>query len=264
MRFLFLTGMIATGLIGIGAATVSAQNGPPGQPPDPERVFTRLFISPMGEPFRSDRGGPNPTDMWFDGADTNHDGALTLAEFTADADRFFAVLDRGKDGEIDPDDIEFYETRLVPEIRTGGYGFGGGAASVEPWRRGSEGGLSDRFGGGHGGAGTAFDGDGQEAGPSSGQDGPPQPDYGSIRQGAARYSFFQYPEPVIVCDENFNRGVSLDEFRHCARKRFAALDENHDGKLLRAELPEINPPPAGRRPFRRSGPPERLPGIGPG
>src|SRR4051812_34403425 len=70
-----------------------------------------LFISPMGEPFRADR---DPQDIWFDQADINHDGALTLAEFTKDAGRWFLALDRGHDGEIDPDDIEYYESTLVP------------------------------------------------------------------------------------------------------------------------------------------------------
>ncbi|MDB5706198.1 MAG: hypothetical protein JWN66_3314, partial [Sphingomonas bacterium] len=78
-------------------------DGPPG----------RLFISPMGEPFRTERGQGDPEDLWFQGADTNGDGNLTPVEFAHDAARFFAVLDRNHDGEIDPDDIEYYETVLA-------------------------------------------------------------------------------------------------------------------------------------------------------
>ncbi|MDQ2877552.1 MAG: hypothetical protein M3R41_00550, partial [Pseudomonadota bacterium] len=103
-----------------------------------------VFISPMGEPFR----GPDPQLQWFDQADANHDGVLTRAEFEADAKRFFTILDRGHDGEIDPDDIEFYETQLVPEVRAGdGFGGGGGARSGGGHRGGGRGGG----GGGPGG-----------------------------------------------------------------------------------------------------------------
>ena len=176
-----------------------------------ERPRGRLFISPMGEPFR----GPDPIGAWFDGADANHDGALTLAEFTADADRFFLKLDRGHDGEIDPDDIDYYETVLAPEVRTGG-----------------EGGMT----------GARPSGGGGESG--SGQSATPR--YSDVKRGAARFSFFDYPEPITVADTNFNRGVDPREFRDAAADRFAMLDTNHDGKITRAELPKLNAPAAGQ------------------
>ena len=76
----------------------------------------RLFISPIGEPFVGRTAGEDGLVVWFQQADANHDGMLTAAEMSADADRFFQMLDRTHDGEIDPDDIELYE-RLVPELR---------------------------------------------------------------------------------------------------------------------------------------------------
>ncbi|MDB5678482.1 MAG: hypothetical protein JWM94_1484, partial [Sphingomonas bacterium] len=85
-------------------------------PREESRARGKLFVSPMGEPFR----GPDPVRAWFDGADTDRDNAISATEFVADAMRFFAVLDRSHDGEIDPDDINHYETVLAPEIRTGG------------------------------------------------------------------------------------------------------------------------------------------------
>lgn len=201
-----------------------------------ERPRWRLFISPMGEPFR----GPDPVGIWFDGADANHDGVLTLAEFTADADRFFQRLDRGHDGEIDPDDIDYYETVLAPEIRTGGEGgmaagrAGGGA------HRGGGG----RRGGGGGGRGGRMGGGGGGDGPSGSSES--QPRYADVKRGAARFSFFDYPEPVTVADTNFNRGVDPREFRDAAADRFAMLDANHDGKLTRAELPKLSAPAVGQ------------------
>jgi Ca2+-binding EF-hand superfamily protein len=73
----------------------------------------------MGEPFVGRTAGEDGLVVWFQQADRNHDGVLTVDEMTADADRFFQALDRTHDGEIDPDDIDYYET-VVPEIRAVG------------------------------------------------------------------------------------------------------------------------------------------------
>ena len=169
-----------------------------------------LFASPMGEPFH----GPAGERRWFAGADMNGDGALTPAEFQADALRFFAVLDRGKDGEIDPDDLQWYETELFPELRVAGPG--GGVARM----------AGGRGGGGRGG--SSDQSDGRAAASLAG------------RQGAGRFSYLDIPEPVASADSNFNRGVSAQEFVAAADKRFALLDLNHDRRLTLAELPSIH------------------------
>jgi hypothetical protein len=218
-----------------GAQAAMPTDKPAGD--DAPRPRGRLFISPMGEPFR----GPDPIGQWFDGADTNKDGALTLAEFTADADRFFLRLDRGHDGEIDPDDIDYYETVLAPEIRTGGEG---GMMGRRP-----DGGGGGRRGGGRRGGGGGGRGGGFGAGGGGGEGAPGQtgqPRYSDVKRGAARFSFFDYPEPITVADTNFNRGVDPREFRAAAADRFAMLDANHDGKLTRAELPRLSAPPLGQ------------------
>src|SRR3954469_19290295 len=112
MRAFLLGGLIV--LAGTGRAM--AQDAPPPEGPPPGEWRSEgpgpgglgrgpLFISPMGEPFRGTHDGPAPQDAWFDGADANHDGALSEDEMIADAARFFAALDQRKDGEIDPDDI---------------------------------------------------------------------------------------------------------------------------------------------------------------
>jgi Ca2+-binding EF-hand superfamily protein len=211
----------------------------------------RLFISPMGEPFRTERGQGDPEDLWFKGADTNGDGKLSPDEFAHDAARFFAVLDRGHDGEIDPDDIEYYETVLVPEIRVsgsdgpsrGGRSGGGGGGGG---RHGGGGGMG---GGGMGGGGMGGGGMGGGGMGGGGRGGSQQADDSSSskpqerapgRQGAARYSYLDYPEPVTAADTNMNRGVSPDEFDQAATKRFALLDKNGDGFLERDELPSVS------------------------
>ncbi|WP_037514979.1 EF-hand domain-containing protein [Sphingomonas sp. PAMC 26621] len=216
------------------------------------REMGRLFISPMGEPFRSPEGDRNPIDVWFEQADTNHDGALTDAEFDADAERFFAILDHGHDGEIDPDDIEVYEDSIVPEVRVGGGG-GGGRSAGSHGRGG--GGRRRSGGGGFGGRGHRGGG-GSRGGEGGDSASPSQPAYDSVRQGAARYGFFEYPEPITVADTDFNRGVSLKEFEAAADSRFAVLDRNGDGRVTRAELPRFDPPaaalaPPSRRPMER-------------
>jgi Ca2+-binding EF-hand superfamily protein len=194
-------------------ALAAAQTPPPqAQPrpaPPPGSVsHLRLFISPMGEPFRGD----NPQVAWFNQADANHDGAISRAEFLADAQRFFAKLDRGHDGEIDPDDLQYYEDRMIPEARVGD------SAYSAPEESGGDGGDSGDSG-----------------------DSPPQPAYPD-RQGAARFGYFAYPEPVSVCDTNFNRGVDAREFAVCASDRFDQLDTDHDGMIHQTELPSLEPP----------------------
>ena len=168
-----------------------------------------LFISPMGEPFHGTREAP-PEAAWFDGADTNHDGSLTPEEMVADADRFFQALDVDKSGEIDPVEIERYETEIAPEVRTG------------------EVSVSSRD-------------DADASGDPDSMAGMPQGlDKYSTRHGAVMFGYFGFPEPVMAADANFNRGVSRREFQIAALQRYKLLDANGDGILQRAELP---PPP---------------------
>jgi hypothetical protein len=133
-------------LLSASGAALAADPAPAG---DAKSDIRGVFISPMGEPFRPASGGPSPDVAWFQGADINHDGRLTMPEFRADAIRFFAALDIKHDGEIDPDDIERYETQILPEVRAMDFdGKGGG--------KGRKGGDENR-GGGKGGRWGYFD-----------------------------------------------------------------------------------------------------------
>jgi hypothetical protein len=208
-----------------------------------------LFLSPMGEPFRSEDSAHDVVGDWFAAADRDHDGVLTAVEMQADAARFFATLDTNHDGEVDPDELTRYETQLAPEVQVGqqmGVGMGG-------FRRGGEGGGGGR--GGHGGRGGGGRGGGWGGGggPSTGTDrgsripegaggGGPRVHNGGFDpglEGAGRYSFLNIPEPVISADTNLNRGVSLQEFTTAAGQRFVMLDTNRDGRLTRDELPPL-------------------------
>ena len=79
----------------------------------------RLFLSPMGEPFVGHTAGEDGFVPWFEQADLNHDGSLSVEEVDADAGRFFRALDTNHDGEIDPDEITHYESDVAPVVRGG-------------------------------------------------------------------------------------------------------------------------------------------------
>ena len=184
------------------AAQISPQHVAP-------RRYGRSFISPMGEPYRSGGGNDGLAD-WFAKADRNHDGLLTALEMESDAERFFAVLDKNHDGEIDPDEINHYEVDLTPEVQ----------GEPDSLRR-------------------------QKS--TSPDDPAPDPDTEveqglySLQQGAGRFGLLDIPEPVISADTNFNRGVSLDEFRRAAINRFALLDTTHTGRLSLPQLEGMLP-----------------------
>ncbi len=66
-------------------------------------------------------------------------------------------------------------------------------------------------------------------------------------QGAARFGLLDLPEPVVSADANFNRGVSLAEFRTAAAQRFVAIDVDHMGYLTLAGLELVRPAPAAKQ-----------------
>jgi Ca2+-binding EF-hand superfamily protein len=181
------------------------------------------FISPMGEPFRARDASDNTLARWFDQADTDRDGSLTPVEMRADAERFFATLDRDHDGQILPEEMKAYEWEVAPEIQLD-----------SRWKqvRGEPSRKKDRR-----------DGDGRRRDDGSYD--------GSIDrlQGAARYALLNIPQPVASADTDFNRAVTLDEFRNAAQARFNLLDHARQNRLTLTELMALVPtrPKFGRR-----------------
>lgn len=210
-----------------GVASVLAARTPPGSETSDDGERGRLFLSPMGEPFRR---GADPAAAWFAGADMDKDGRLTRAEMRADALRFFATLDADHDGEIGPDEIDRYEQAIAPEI--GGGAFDGGglprSGSGPRGRRDSRGGGGHRGGGGERPSGGEDEAGGTPAGPTE-----------PAVQGAARYSYLALPEPVIAADADLNGGVSRAEFTQAADRRFRLLDADADGLITPEELPKL-------------------------
>src|SRR4028119_2132529 len=79
-------------------AELPAQPGSTGAPGG-------VFLSPMGEPFRSADPAAANVGTWFAAADGDRDGALVPAELRKDAARFFALLDLDRDSEIEPGEM---------------------------------------------------------------------------------------------------------------------------------------------------------------
>ena len=176
------------------------------------------FISPMGEPFR---GRPEDTfARWFREADRNQDGLLTVDEMRADAERFFAVLDTDRDGRIGSEERMAYEATVTPEVQIN-----------SRWKRTREEEAAAR-------ASEGRDrGDRRQRRSENMVDGYQLDGL----QGAARYNLLNLPEPVSAADADFNRIVTLDEFRRAADYRFQLLDSKRAGALTMESLRNLLP-----------------------
>lgn len=210
--------------------------GPPNPfaaPPPPQRS---LFISPFGEPFVADPGQPYPSANWFAGADADHDGAVTLAEFTVDGARFFSMLDGDGDGRLNQTELAAYEEGLRR--------FGG---MPGPGRRDARGFPNINILGPAGGGeeipladastpDTSTLGVAPQAQPGSHRARPrggrPQ-GYGAV----AEAGFFNLPQPVKSADVNVDQRVSAEEWSQATQRWFWSLDTDRDGKLTLATLP---------------------------
>ncbi len=187
MRFPILIAVFALG----AAGAASAQS------------YTQLFVSPMGEPFRTGDAQPYPSAAWFAQADSNHDGVLSRAEFRADAERFFKTLDVNGDGKLNDMEMHRYEVQVAPEI----------IATAVDTSQGDDPSKTD------------FKGD------------PVQQTLSGVRQGASYFGMIDDPEPVRSADGDFNMKVTLDEWMAAADRRFRLLAGDKDGLKL-ADLPK--------------------------
>ena len=185
--------------------------------PTPRRQ--QLFISPMGEPFRTEFGRPYPVEAWFEGADQGHKGYLTLDDFRADAARFFKVVDENGDGVVDGFEVGDYETKIAPEI----------LPQVQD-RLAAQDVMTDRELAKSGEHRRKVDEGGDVRKARGGK-------LTDAMSGAAQYGLLAEPEPVRGSDGNLDFRITKDEWMDAARRRFDELDKKHDGKLTLEELP---------------------------
>ena len=227
---------VLTGALGLSACASEDEPGGGRGARAREDIPDMLFISPMGEPFRAKPPAPYPVDLWFKGADKNGDGKLDLAEFQADAERFFHVLDVNRDGVIDHREIYYYEHKICPEMLGQAYGaLRRGDQRPKLW-------LAQFSGGGGGMGGMSAPGgppvtSGGSSGPSDG---------GRARSedaplvGGASYGLLADPEPVQGSDIRLTGVISLADFKTRAQQRFEILDFDHRGYLTLEGLPETD------------------------
>ncbi len=197
--------------------------------------FTQLFISPCGEPFRAKTGEPYPVVVWFNQADTDHDGKLDRGEFIADALRFFEKLDANGDGIVDSRELYYYEHITAPEIMANVPPIGRKSPFNPLWRQvGFE--LVQQPGGigGLGGPPVVNGDDSKLPPPSSSQSGGDP----NALIGAAPYGLLGEPEPVAASDLSFAGHISRADFKTRADQRFDILDNDQLGFLTLAALPK--------------------------
>lgn len=195
------------------AVLLQAGAAPP--PADPALASPhQTFIAPSGEPFRAPPGAPYPSAAWFAGADADHDGKLTYAEFVSDFMRFVRRIDANRDGVVDSGEVEAYESRIAPEVTT--WGDDGGL-------RGSGTYYGDDTGGGEGADNYRSIG-----GSSVGR---------GLARGGARFDLLRLRQPVTAMDFSLNGRISSEEAMDSAAQRFDLLDPDHKGYLSLEGLP---------------------------
>lgn len=164
----------------------------------------------MGEAFRSAAGQDYPVALWFQQADGDKDGRLTLAEFIADGDRYFRTLDRNANGQLEADEIDAYEADVLAPL------------TPRPGLRASE---------------TAT------AAPTRPIQMPPSAGLRKMRRdperarGAGLYGIINIRHPVKAADQDMNARVTADEWRRILVSRFALLDKAGLGYLVLDTLP---------------------------
>jgi hypothetical protein len=188
-------------LLGVGAL-VSAF---PAWAIDDDIDWPNVFISPHGKPFRAKAAAPYPMGDWFREADKNGDGKLDHAEFLADAEAFFDVLDLNKDGRLGRMEILVYEHNIAPEI-LGGRIYVGERDGARLW-------LAQV--------------PSMDVEPS--QPETPENPGDQAAMGAIPYSLFEEPEPVMTADFNVDGLILKKNFLKVADDHFTALDVSKAG-----------------------------------
>ena len=183
-------------------------------PTQPASAKSDVYMSLMGEPFRTNAAGERPFDQWFKLADRDGDGGISRLELQQDAQAFFAALDADGDKVIDADEMAAYERDAPARTRAAG----GEVATLSSSRpKPTSSAPVDK---------------GRVAVVTSGK----IPSATRIHPGGGRDRSASVPQPVAMTDLNLDRRVTVDEFNKAAGRRFTNYDTDQDGKLTRKEL----------------------------
>ena len=181
---------------------------------EPAMAKGGVYLSLMGEPFRTSTAGEDPFDQWFKLADENGDGSISRLEFRRDAEAFFKELDTSGDKALDGQEMAAYEQLAPSRTRVAGGG-GPEISSARPTAKAS-----------------SKVAKGQVALVTTGD----APSATRIHPGDTTVNFSEVPQPVAMADLNIDGRVTLDEFLKTAGKRFTNYDVNQDQKLTPEEL----------------------------
>ena len=180
----------------------------------PAQAKSSVYLSLMGEPFRTNAAGEDPFDQWFKLADRDDDGFISRLELQQDAQAFFAALDANGDKIIDADEMVAYERDAPSRTRVAG-----GEFAERSSRRPTP-------------TSSAPVPKGQVALVT----GSSAPSATRVHPGGGRSNITDVAQPVAMADLNLDRRVTVDEFNKAAARRFTNYDTDQDNKLSRKEL----------------------------
>lgn len=182
-----------------------------------------VYLSPMGEPFVAPAGA-SAIALWLAVADLDRSGTVSLAELTADGERFFKRLDTDGDGRIGGYEMTRYEEEIAPASLRAAAGARPVASESADRSEKALGDFSGRANPRRGRAGLP----GGMTGPQLSL----QSQWQIDQSGGLR----SIPQPVAMTDADMSGSVTPEEFARAAARRFTMLDADKNGLLDSAEL----------------------------
>ena len=194
---------------------------PAAQPASAQAARGSVYLSIMGEPVAAP-AGQSPLAAWFAKADADRNGAVSVAELTADSERFFKTLDVDADGRIGGLEMTRYEEEVAPvslRAAAGARPVSYAKQEVSPGSSRNDGVAEDSR---------------QSSSRTPGQTNNPLSSLGAGR--TSRAGSASIPQPVAMTDVDLSGSVTPEEFARAAARRLAAADSNKNGQLELGEL----------------------------